>query len=264
MIYNSKARRNLIARQSGNHLHDFPQLLIGWRGEVACEFERESTSLKAGVIAVVPDGVDHYFSGLDDKSELLVVDISPVDPFLSALEDACNFSFKEALFNQSAFVLTAPDIQPILEFAGSQLEKSIGINPQLNCQLTTLFLTQICQENRPESSLLLKSSRLNVERLNSIIDSQIDSSLSNAKLANLLHVSESHFYYLCQRQFGMTPQQYVMQKRMQKAQYLVYNTSLPFTILAADLGFSDASSFSRAYKKHFSVTPSNVRRMLKS
>lgn len=257
----SKARRNLIARQSGEHCHDFPQLLFGLHGNMACEFVDETGELSSGNLAIVPSDAAHLFSGLSDDSELLVIDLAPFDPFINALEIACQTSFKDTLFQQPEIISLNPDMLPLLDFAAGQLAREKGsLTPQVNCQLVSLFMTQLSQLYSQQSDKTLMCQRLDVELLNRFIDRRLFEPPSNLALADLVHVSESHFYALCQQQMGMTPQQYVMSRRMNKAQSLLTLSKMPLTSIAAEIGFSDASSFSRAYKNYYQKTPGSCRR----
>lgn len=259
----SKARRNLIARQSGEHCHEYSQILFGWRGQMECEFHKEAGQLSNGTVAIIPENTAHLFSGLNDDCELLVIDLASSDPYIQALEQACNTSFKDTLFQQPEFVSLNPEILPLLDFAAKQLLSSKDqSNPQLNCQLVSLFMTQLCQMSAPSLALPLTHNRLDIARLNDFIDQRLSNPPSNSELANALYVSESHFYCLCQSQLGMTPQQYLMSRRMQRANFLLTNSKITLAILAAELGFADASSFSRSYKKYYHETPSHARRLL--
>jgi AraC-like DNA-binding protein len=261
-VITSKARRNLIARQSGEHVHGYSQLLFGWRGQMECEFHKEAGQLSNGTVAIIPDNTAHLFSGLNDDCELLVIDLASSDPYIQALEQACNTSFKDTLFQQPEFVSLSPEILPLLDFAAKQLlSKKDHISPQLNCQLVSLFMTQLCQMYPPNLAPPITNNRLNTAQLNNFIDQRLSNPPSNSELANALYVSESHFYCLCQSQFGMTPQQYLMSRRMQRANFLLTNSKITLPVLAAELGFSDASSFSRAYKNHHHETPSSARRI---
>lgn len=257
----SKARRNLIARQSGEHCHDDAQLLFGWRGKMACEFSRETGQLESGNVAIVPANAEHMFNGLSDDSELLVIDLVSSDPLIRALEQACNTSFKETLFQQPDIISLNPEMLPLLDFAAGQLSNGKEhINPLVNCQLVSLFMTQLCQLVSPRLKPLMPHKRIDILRLNNFIDRRLFEPPGNVELADLMHVSESHFYSLCQSEFGMTPQQYVMSRRMQKAAFLLKNSNMALTIMATELGFSGASSFSRAYKHYYQETPSSTRR----
>lgn len=257
----SMARRNLIARQSGEHCHDFPQLLFGLHGQMACEFEGETGELSSGNLAIVPSDEAHLFSGLSDDSELFVIDLAPFDPFINALEIACQTSFKETLFQQANIISLNAEMLPLLDFAAGQLAKNPGqLNPQINCQLVSLFMTQLSQLYSADSVSDMLCQRLDMLLLNRFIDRRLFEPPTNAELANMMHVSESHFYALCQQQIGMTPQQYLMSRRMKKAQLLLTQSKMPLVSIAAETGFSDASSFSRAYKSYYQKTPGSSRR----
>lgn len=257
----SKARRNLIARQSGEHCHNYAQLLFGWRGQMACEFSKEAGQLESGSVAIVPASAEHMFSGLSDDSELLVIDLAPFDPYIQALELACNTSFKETLFQQPDIISLNSDMLPLLDFAAGQLAYEKGpVNPLVNCQLVSLFMTQLCQLHSANFNQIMPYKRLEVAMFNRFIDGRLFEPPTNTELADFMHVSESHLYSLCHNAFAMTPQQYVMSRRMLKAQFLLINTNMALAIIAAELGFSDASSFSRAYKYYYQKTPSSTRR----
>ncbi|HHF0554337.1 AraC family transcriptional regulator [Vibrio diabolicus] len=254
----TQIRRNVIARRQGQHLHSYAQVLLGWRGTMACEFERESGNIGHGTVAIVPDNAPHFYNGLSEDSELLVIDLAPADPYIQALEQACNLSLKESVFQQPYFLDLGTESQILLDFAAQKVSQG-QMSPQINCQLVSLFLTQLGQMS---SSVTPPAPhrRLEASHLNTYIDQNISTALTNAQLAQAMHLSESHFYCLCQRQFGVTPQKYVMQRRMQKAQFLLRNSHMPMTELAAEVGFAQLSSFSRAYKRSFQHSPSDVRR----
>ncbi|WP_428034546.1 AraC family transcriptional regulator [Amphritea sp.] len=261
----SQARRNLIARHSGEHLHDFAQILIGLHGRMECEFTRGSGQITTGTLAIAPDKEKHLFCGLSDDSELLVIDLAPFDPYIQALEQSCNLSFKDTILRNPEFITLGPAFLPMLEFAARQLIKSDQQNhqsrDQINCQLITLFITQLCQQYSATAIPDSKHHRLNITKLNSYIDLRLSNPPSNLELANALNLSESHFYYLCQKTLCQSPQQYMLSRRMHRARFLLQNSDVSQAVLAEDLGFADASSFSRAFKRYFSMTPGNARKL---
>ncbi|UTW13552.1 helix-turn-helix transcriptional regulator [Marinobacterium rhizophilum] len=260
---NSQARRNLIARQSGEHSHDYAQVLIGWRGRMDCRFADTAGRLASGTAALVPASAGHLYEGLSDSSELLVIDVSLADPYIASLEAACDLQFSETLFQRPDIIPLNASTLPLLDFAASQLERGPDqSNALVSCQLVSLFMTQLCQLYLSDSVPVPARTRLDVAQLNRYIDSQLAQAPSNAALASSMNLSESHFHYLFQRQFGTTPQQYLMHRRLQHARYLLLNSRMPLATLALEVGFADASSFSRAYKKRFNETPGQARRAL--
>lgn len=262
----SQARRNLIAHQSGEHLHDFAQILIGLNGKMECEFTKESGQISSGTLAIAPDSEKHLFCGLSDDSELLVIDLAPFDPYIQALEQSCNLSFKETILHSPEFITLSAEMLPMLDFAARQLAQGDQlINQQsrylINCQLITLFITQLCQQYTASTVIDNKNQRLDRTVLNNFLDQRFSNPPNNLELANALNLSESHFYYLCQKELCQTPQQYIMSRRMNRARFLLQNSDIPPAVLANELGFSDASSFSRAFKRYFNITPGNARKM---
>ncbi len=257
----SQARRNMIARQSGEHCHDFSQLLFGWRGKMACEFESNSSLLDNGTLAIVPGSAVHTFNGLSEDSELLVIDVSATDPYTQALELACGLSFKDTIFSQPEFISLSPDALPLLDFAAQQLKQSNQRHAQaLNCQLVSLFMTQLCSLYSPEKAKPVSRGHIDANELNRYIDQSLSQPLSNAALAEKLNLSESYFYAIFQQQFGISPQKYLMSRRLQAARHQLLTSRKTLATLAEELGFHDASSLSRAFKKHFGRAPGALRR----
>jgi len=256
----SQARRNLVALQRGEHCHDYAQVLIGWRGRMDCEFNDKVGRLVNGTAALVPAEVGHLYAGLGEDSELLVIDVALDDPYIRALEQACGLDFSQTLFQRPEFVCLDAATLPLLDFAARQLSCGREQGGALvSYQLVSLFMTQLCQLYSSAAPLPGQGSRLAVAELDRLIDRCLAEPPSNGELAAVVNLSESHFHCLFQRQLGMTPQQYVMNRRLQRAQFLLLNSAISLAAVAEEVGFADASSFSRAYKGRFKQTPGSVR-----
>ncbi|MCS2172872.1 AraC family transcriptional regulator [Scandinavium sp. TWS1a] len=80
-----------------------------------------------------------------------------------------------------------------------------------------------------------------------------------ADLAQEAALSEYHFARMFTLSMKMAPHQYVMQRRMARAQELVRHTALPLTEIALACGFSSASHFSNRFKSALGMTPSQLR-----
>lgn len=92
-----------------------------------------------------------------------------------------------------------------------------------------------------------------------IVTNQIESNSVNVdELASELAMSTSQFRRRLSSITGETPQGYITNIRMQKARYLL-DTTPEMTILdvAKGCGYNDQSSFTRAFKRFFGVTPSD-------
>lgn len=80
------------------------------------------------------------------------------------------------------------------------------------------------------------------------------------ELAFLCHMSESTFSRKFKQVFGATPTKYFISRRLEKAEQLVRKTDKSFTEIALDCGFEEISYFSRVFKQHFDVSPSQMRK----
>lgn len=228
-----------------------------------CHFDDIGGRLAIGNAALVPAFAAHLYEGLNDDSELLVIDVSLTDPFIASLESACELRFRDTLFQRPEFLPLDAQTLPLLDFAAAQLERSKAQNDTLvSYQLVSLFMTQLCQLYRSNPAQPLTWTRLDIASLNRFIDNRLAEPPTNAQLARAMNLSESHFYHLCQRKLGMTPQQYQMNRRLQHARRLLLGSRMPLEALALEVGFADASSFCRAYKRRFNETPGSVRRLV--
>lgn len=75
------------------------------------------------------------------------------------------------------------------------------------------------------------------------------------ELAEKLHLSTDRFNTLFKLISGITPLQYIIKFRLQKACELMKHTNLNIQQISQIVGFEDQLYFSRMFKKHYSTTP---------
>lgn len=76
-------------------------------------------------------------------------------------------------------------------------------------------------------------------------------------MAELCHISLSHFYELFKKEFKTTPLEYRNKIILQNAQVMLLGGDMSITEISSLLGFSNVSYFSRFFKKHTNISPSN-------
>lgn len=76
--------------------------------------------------------------------------------------------------------------------------------------------------------------------------------------AKIACLSEYHFYRLFKQVHQISPLQYINHKRLVFAKELISQQQLSITNAAITCGFADVFSFSKAFKKHFNITPSSL------
>jgi AraC-like DNA-binding protein len=72
-------------------------------------------------------------------------------------------------------------------------------------------------------------------------------------------ISDTYLCHLFRRFCGLSPHQYLLSRKMSKAATFLVSTRQPVKQVAHELHFSDQYAFSRAFKRHFGVSPMQYR-----
>jgi AraC-like DNA-binding protein len=80
------------------------------------------------------------------------------------------------------------------------------------------------------------------------------------KLAALLHMSYAHFRRVFKQQTGLSPYQYHLQLRINRARELLHGTTLSIKQVAARLNFENSYHFSKIFRRKTGMSPSQWRR----
>jgi transcriptional regulator GlxA family with amidase domain len=98
-----------------------------------------------------------------------------------------------------------------------------------------------------------------LRRARDVVDREYARPLDVAALARQAHISPAHFSRRFREAFGETPYQYVLTRRVERAQELLRNTDLSVTDICFEVGFQSLGSFSAAFHRVAGVPPSAYR-----
>jgi len=93
----------------------------------------------------------------------------------------------------------------------------------------------------------------------SYIEEHFHEQIEQKTIAEHCGMTPFRFSRLFKQTFGMGYLEYILRKRMEKAQALLGNSQMPITSIAYAVGFQDPSYFARAFKQYFGYCPSHVR-----
>jgi len=95
-----------------------------------------------------------------------------------------------------------------------------------------------------------------LKRATELMEKDLESNISIDCVATEIGFSTCHFIRAFTASTGMTPHQWLSQKRIEHAKELLGNTSLPITTISVEMGFSSPAHFSGRFRQMVGVTPS--------
>lgn len=91
------------------------------------------------------------------------------------------------------------------------------------------------------------------------IDEHYDDEITASDLASFAHISEFHFCRVFQAVTGDTPGEFLQKHRLHQAYKLIKSAESKTVIdIALAVGYQNHSSFARAFKRYFGVSPSDI------
>ena len=101
--------------------------------------------------------------------------------------------------------------------------------------------------------------RYKLRRVRDYVDSRIGSPISIDDLAKVAGVSRFHFHRQFRKSLGVTPREYVLRARIERAKGLLTGSDLTVGEVSGAVGFSDQSHFSNIFRKLTAMTPRSFR-----
>lgn len=100
-----------------------------------------------------------------------------------------------------------------------------------------------------------------LKRVQEFINANLEEDLSLAELAEVAALSQFHFARAFRKSTGQTPQQYLMQQRIERAKQLLARDDLPIVEISLRTGFKNQSHFTTLFRKFTKLTPKLWREM---
>lgn len=226
------------AREGRTHSHDFHQLVLPLAGCLSLSLAQGEDEVTQQRAAVIPAGEVHGYYAPDDNC-FLVADVPHrVAPALERLP---------------RFVDLAPPLRHYVRFVHAQLQcggLSSGTGQQMLLLLLRLLQEQCGAAPEPDR-------RVAVAR--QYLEDHFRESVTVSQLASVAHLSQRQLNDLFRRELGMTPHQYLLRLRMDRARRLLEQTRLSVQQVADAVGYGSLAAFSDRFSRHFGVSPTHFR-----
>jgi len=100
-----------------------------------------------------------------------------------------------------------------------------------------------------------------LRRAKEFIIENLEEDLSLAEIAAAADLSQYHFARAFRKSTGSTPQQYLMQQRIERAKQLLAKDDLPIVEISLRTGFKNQSHFTTLFRKFTKLTPKTWREL---
>ena len=92
------------------------------------------------------------------------------------------------------------------------------------------------------------------------IDTHYQENISLDHLAELNHVSKFHLSHAFTEEYGISPINYLISKRLSEAEHLLKTTDFSLSLISNTTGFSSSSYFAQVFKKQKGMSPTEFRK----
>jgi AraC family transcriptional regulator len=99
-----------------------------------------------------------------------------------------------------------------------------------------------------------------VRRVLAHIEAHLSMPIRNKDLAAIAHLSTFHFGFAFRNSIGNPPHEYIIRRRMERAQRLMLSTDKALSDIAAECGMADQAHFTRLFRRLVGESPGAWRR----
>ncbi len=222
-------------------------------GRGFCETEQGRTEIHAGEL---------FFM---NKNRRIVYGAVPEEPYrrlFAVFHGTLADSLVQSYCITDSVVIRKTDMEGAFRRMLSLLERSTFDTWQEDMDKCALLVHEMLLALRPSPLRMeMEKPGSTAEKLKGYIDTNILlRNLTLEDLSNYFRMSQSQMIRLFRQTYGMTPGQYILQKRMEGAEYLLWNTKMSIGEIAARLHFHDSCYFTAVFRKHVGVSPTAFRK----
>lgn len=236
------------------HTHPCAELFYITKGRGQLRFADRTIPLTVDDVIIVNSNVKHTeISSEDCPLEYLVLGIDNLEA-LAGVNGDDGYSIVHYQSDQEQ-----------LRFYLNSLLKEIEAQQtgyHIICQdLLEVVLLLIMRRSHSSISFVPSSGKSSQEAAiaRRYIDNHFKENLTLDKLAAVAHVSKYYLAHTFSREYGTSPINYTLSRRIQESLYLLTDTSLTLSEIAGLLGFSSPSYFSQSFRRVRGMSPLQYR-----
>lgn len=257
----------------GMHMQEFFELNIITNGKGKHYIEENIVDAEIGDVFIIPPNVSHGYTGgegfdvfhvlLNDKfieKNMNELQMLPSFFILFTAEPLIRAKTERALhlkLNGEQFKIVHNMLNQALTF----IDRTVSFNSVVRCGFALALIAFLCKAYTENNNLKIESSTdTGLLKAISYIHENYHKKLTIDELSEIAHISRSSFVHKFKEICKMTPLDYITQRRIDAAEYMLFNTKFSLMDIAFKCGFYDAAHFSRTFVRAKGKTPAEYRK----
>jgi AraC family transcriptional regulator len=212
-----------------------------------------------GEIAIIPATQSLPRTQVDREVPLLELFLEPATLARAACESATA--------DQVELVPQLQICDPLIQHMGLALKAELeagGTDSRLYAEsmataLSAHLLRRYCSHPQQIKDYTGGLSKYKLRQTINYINEHLDQNLTLAEIAAAVGMSPNYFASLFKQSTGLTPHQYVMKCRIDKAKQLLHHQELTLVEICQEVGFTSQSHFTRVFRQQAKTTPKAYR-----
>ncbi|MGF9564786.1 helix-turn-helix domain-containing protein [Neorhizobium sp. JUb45] len=245
----------------GLHRHEhFLQFLYIWDGSGDAMFDGATKPLKPPCVVFIPPGPVHGFRFSQDIAGLVITVMAAKLPSLQAGREAqvilLDASGPDTVYLDQTFHRIAEEYDAARPGRTTILDAYLSVVAGL-----------VLRSDSPASAsadIVVDDAQRHVIALNELIGRHFRQQMTAAEYAARLGLSPTHLNRVVRRVTGMTAHDMIIGRSIDEARRALALTGASIQHISENLGFSDATYFSRCFRQRTGMSPSDYRRAQRS
>ncbi len=231
------------------HAHQCHELVYYYSGKGHCFIDDKRYDYKENTVVIIPQGVRHN-------------DVHEADCNVFCLgftlDKETNFPSLSGAFEDRRGL-----IQNYLSLLSQEAENS-SKNLQIINNLLENIVLELSRQAYAFPATPIKHVSHSIEQVINYINEYFLTEINPEQLAAIANYSYHRFRHIFKNTLGVSPSQYIKQKRMEHAKRLLVTTDISITEISYQCLFTSTSLFIQQFRKSTGVTPQKYRLQLRS
>lgn len=252
------------------HTHDFSELVIILKGTGFHIVNGKEYVIKTGDVFIIQGDVSHGYTNVNNLEYINIMFNNSIVQQLPLLKKNKGF---QALFYMEPFyrrelnfcgklVLTPVQLKKVEAVADVLAEEYRQNLDTSQAMIGSYFTVLLIMLSRNYSTNINEDNRkvLQMAEAMTFIEENYLENINLRQLSDLACISSRHFVRVFNKNYSVTPMEYIIQLRLNHSAVLLKETSLPISVVASESGFNDHNYYSRKFKEVFAVSPTEYRK----